>query len=54
MLLIKTILLLLALIPSVTTDAQEKEDAKHFYQLGMDDYQQGNYLDALDNFGRAF
>ncbi len=54
MLLIKTILLLLALIASVTADAQEKEDAKHFYQLGMDDYQQGNYLDALDNFGRAF
>ena len=34
---------MLALIASVTADAQEKEDAKHFYQLGMDDYQQGNY-----------
>lgn len=54
MLLIKTILLLLALNISVTTEAQEKEDAKHFFRLGMEDYQQGYYLEALDNFGRAF
>lgn len=54
MLLFRTILLLLFQFFAVVSHATETKDAKQYFRLGMEGYGQGNYLDALENFSKAF